>query len=120
LGIDFLKKEQQRRNQLIRMDMGSSSNDGIAVNGLAEPTPSDIQAKMMAASRHFQKGAGRFILATAVPYMLQIIAYGNVNYFAYHCVLHDIHRAVRLNELFDHDNNLVAMSNDSATSPGGK
>jgi hypothetical protein len=27
LGIDFLKREQERRNQLVRMDMGIEGND---------------------------------------------------------------------------------------------
>jgi len=45
---------------------------------------------------------------------------GNVNRFAFVCMQHDLSRAVRLNNLFDNDSYLIAMANDSATSPGGK
>jgi hypothetical protein len=101
LGIAFLTKEQSRRNQLVRMDMQE-----------------DDQKQQ--ASKRFQNGAAPFILLTAVPYMLQIIFMGNVNRFAFFCVQHDLHRAVRLNNVFDNDSHLIAMSNDSATTSGSK
>lgn len=99
LGIDFLRKEQSRRNQLVRMDMLEGENK-------------------QQASRRFQKGAAPFILLTAVPYMLQIIIMGNVNRFAFFCFQHDMHRAVRLNNVFENDSHLIAMANDSPTTSG--
>jgi hypothetical protein len=99
LGIAFLMKEQSRRNQLVRMDMQEGD-------------------QKQQASRRFQKGAAPFIFLTAVPYMLQIIIMGNLNRFAFFCVQHDLHRAVRLNNVFDNDSHLIAMSNDSATTSG--
>jgi len=118
LGIDFLRKEQARRNQLARMDMmdDSAEEEMPATNG----DSTDKQRRKQEASRRFQKGAAPFILLTAVPYMLQIIIFGNINRFAFLCVQHDLSRAVRLNNLFDHDSYLIAMANDSATSPGCK
>ena len=112
LGIDFLKKEQQRRNQLVRMDMDTSDT-----NETTGKAAEENMAKKSEASRRFQRSAAPFILATAIPYMLQIIFYGNMNFFAFHCLKHDLHRAVRLNELFDHESRLTAVSNNSATSP---
>lgn len=123
LGIEFLRKEQQRRNDLIRLDM--NGNDNSQPHSTA-PTKSTFEGgkaktrnKDMEKSRRFQRGAVPFILLTAAPYMLQIIALGNINFFAYTCFEHDIHRAVRLNKLFSHDSYLVAMANDSATPPQG-
>lgn len=112
LGIDFLRKEQDRRNQLVRMDVGST--EGKKRNGVNR----DSEA-MMERARQFQRSAPAFILLTALPYMSQIILYGNVNKFAFMCVLHDLHRTVRLSELFDHDRHLIAMANESPTTPEG-
>ena len=117
IGIDFLKKEQLRRNQLVRMDTLLPNEDDMTKSGKALD---EVHIRKAEASRRFQRGAAPFILATATPYMLQIIFYGNMNFFAFTCLKHDLHRAVRLNELFDHDSHLVAMSNKSATSPDGK
>lgn len=116
LGIDFLKKEQARRNQLARMDMMDDTENTTTTSTNGE----EKQKRKQEASRRFQRGAAPFILLTAVPYMMQIIIFGNINRFAFLCVQHDLSRAVRLNNLFDHDSNLIAMANDSATSPGGK
>jgi hypothetical protein len=123
LGIDFLKREQARRNLLVRLDMtttdkdddGKASRKENGTDGVSDTT----QKKQLEASYRFQKSAPSFILLTAAPYMFQIILFGNMNMFAYTCLQHDIHRAVRLNELFSHDSHLLAMANDSATSPEG-
>mmetsp|Transcript_23568 Transcript_23568/g.25998 ORF Transcript_23568/g.25998 Transcript_23568/m.25998 type:complete len:858 (-) Transcript_23568:101-2674(-) len=136
LGIEFLTREQKRRNELIRLDMinenESSENDTLSTsksqrtngvktetmngNGIVEKQ-SATPKKRLNASRRFQRGAAPFILFSAAPYMFQLIAFGNMNFFAYTCFEHDVHRAVRLNQLFDHDSHLVAMANDSATPP---
>lgn len=50
--------------------------------------------------------------------MIQIIILGNINRYSFACFRDEIHRSVRLTELFDHDSYLVAMSADSAVSPG--
>ena len=119
LGIDFLKQEQERRNQLVRMDLqeerktttASSQNNGSKAG-------KKQSLSKMEKSRNFQRSAAPFIFFVAVPYMLKIIFYGNLNAFAYACFKDDVHRAVRLHDLFDHDNNLVALANHSAKSPG--
>jgi len=116
LGIDFLKKEQHRRNLLIRMDMADTEEERAAANGSKHNATTNVRLER---SRKFQRGAVPFILFAAFPYMLQIITYGNINKFAFTCLQHDLHRTVRLNELFDHDNHLTAMANDSPTSPEG-
>lgn len=124
LGIEFLRKEQQRRNDLIRLDMRNDHESDPHLNGSASTNGTDEVEKMTKTkkkqkekSRQFQRSSVPFILMTAAPYMFQIIALGNVNFFAYTCFEHDIHRAVRLNKLFSHDSYLLAMANDSATPP---
>ena len=134
LGISFLKQEQQRRNQLVRMDMVgdedcdkeiASSSSTATANGenahRGEKKRASVASddKKLQRARRFQRSAAPFIFFTAVPYMLQIIGYGNLNAFAYSCFKDDVHRAVRLYNLFDHDNHLVAMSAHSAKGPEG-
>ena len=138
LGIQFLRSEQDRRNQLVRMDMGGWGGSSKATDGEtgSSSTPNGKDAKsssksktesssgtssvMMERSVAFRKAAAPFILFTALPYMIQIIVYGCVNKFVFQCLKDDLHRTVRLNELFDHDNHLIAMANDSPTSPEGE
>jgi len=124
IGIDFLKKEQERRNQLVRMDLGTTTSaDGEESSGTSssdeknEKQSSKNTTMMMKRAHRFQKSAAPFIFFTAVPYMVQIIGYGNLNAFAYECFKDDVHRAVRLYDLFDHDNYLVALAEHSAKSP---
>lgn len=145
LGIDFLKEEQHRRNMLVRMDVSggedddeeeksaskdvqsststnSSSKGTKAKNGGAEKITTSSSSKSamnrrLENSRRFQRTAAPFILYAAVPYMVKIIAYGNLNAFAFSCFKDDIHRTVRLYDLFEHDSHLVAVAEHSATSP---
>ena len=42
---------------------------------------------------------------------------GNLNKFAFIQVQNQIHRSVRIHELFDHDSHLTALASDGATSP---
>lgn len=172
LGIDFLRKEQDRRNQLVRMDVrgmtqeeednqqktddesnepqnrqSAASNPAEAIhqqekqqqqpNGFMAAKPdckpkestavsSSINtaarsALLLQRAHRFQRGAAPFIVFAALPYMFQIILFGNINNFAFTCVQDDMHRMVRLHQLFDHDNHLTAVARsqaDSATSPG--
>ena len=142
LGIDFLKQEQERRNQLVRLDTSSDGTAEQAVeadstgrstdtntntknqaNGKRYNTTTALESggdtKKLQRSKRFQKSAAPFIFFTAVPYMVQIIFYGNLNAFSYACFKDDVHRAVRLSDLFDHDNHLVAVASHSAKSPEG-
>jgi hypothetical protein len=128
LGIDFLKREQERRNQLVRMDLTDTSNDdNVDDDGTTsseQKTKDDqqqlkTQAAMNKKSLRFQKTAAPFIFFTAVPYMFKVIGYGNLNAFAYSCFKDDVHRAIRLYDLFEHDNNLVALAEHSAKAPAG-
>ena len=50
--------------------------------------------------------------------MFQIIFFGNMNMFAFHCVRDDVHRAIRVHGVFGHDAHLVAMAENSAMGPG--
>lgn len=155
LGIDFLKREQERRNQLVRMDMGSMEDDdggddegtntdggaagtGVGGSGAAATMTGNSEdragrsslaaatrrkekqkAKMMKQAVKFQRTAAPFIFFAAVPYMIEVIVYGNLNAFAFTCFKDDVHRAVRLYDLFGHDNNLVALAEHSAKAPAG-
>jgi hypothetical protein len=123
LGIDFLKREQERRNQLVRMDTTDTMTDYIDAK-VASNNGDNIHQKhqenMNKKAQQFQRTAAPFIFFTAVPYMIKVIGYGNLNAFAFSCFKDDVHRAIRLYDLFDHDNNLVALSHHSAKSPAGK
>lgn len=114
LGIDFLTKEQHRRNLLIRMDVQSQSEAEDAAHGKVHNADKNVKIER---ARRFQKGAAPFILFAALPYMFQIIAYGNVNKFAFCCLKQDLHRTIRVNQVFDHDSHLTALATESATSP---
>jgi hypothetical protein len=128
IGIDFLKKEQERRNQLVRMDIATRDDDDDdtedETSSPSSATTSNNKTRndkrMQQQSRRFQRTAAPFIFFTAVPYMIKVIGYGNLNAFAYVCFKDDVHRHIRLHDLFDHDNNLVALAEHSAKSPAGK
>jgi len=122
IGIAFLTGEQRRKNMLIRMDVEnpapSSSKkskkkggDTISINGATE------QRKKFDPSRKFRRSAPTFILLTVLPYMFQIMFFANLNKFAFMNVRNQIHRSVRIQELFGHDAHLTAMAGESATSP---
>jgi len=142
LGIDFLKQEQHRRNELVRMDLNvtdeneseSSSNShgkpvsmsrsNIVSSQETKKNTSEVSSintggkqRMMNRSLKFQRTAAPFIFFTAVPYMIKVIGVGNLNAFAFVCMRDDIHRSVRLYNLFDHDNYLVALADHSAKAP---
>lgn len=121
LGIGFLQEEQSRRNQLIRLDVEEpQDSSSVQANG---KTKNDIQNTTSCGpdrAARFQRGAAPFILFVAMPYMFQIILFGNTNMFSFKCVEHELHRAVRLNQVFDDHNNLAALAADSATSPESK
>lgn len=134
LGIGFLRKEQHRRNQLVRLDVpdkteveentnttsnatdrNNGKDEALSASAAASVTTSNLQR-----SQRFQRGAAPFILLSALPYMFQIILYGNINKFAFTCFQHDLHRQVRLNQLFDNDNHLLSLALESPISPEGK
>lgn len=153
LGIEFLRREQYRRNQLVRMDVeeeGEEDGDNINEedhspvnktnpendnNGSTkekdQPSSStslNLTRSSSSASKkrlrslqkaaRFQKSAAPFIFFTATPYMAQIMLFGCLNKYVFLCVQHDLHRTVRLNELFDHDNHWIATATDAPpTSP---
>jgi hypothetical protein len=140
LGIDFLKQEQHRRNELVRMDMnGIDQTENAAGNPrISNPRETSMSKdknkntsevstmnggenqRRVNRSLRFQRTAAPFIFFTAVPYMIKVICYGNLNAFAFVCMRDDIHRSVRLYNLFDHDNYLVALADHSAKAPAGK
>jgi hypothetical protein len=106
LGIDFLRQEQIRRNQLVLLDSSNASNSG-----------EDKQHK----AKRFQNSTYPFILFIVLPYMFQLIIFGGVNMFSFTCLKDELHRAVRLHALLEHDTHLVSLStNNTAKTPGGK
>lgn len=140
LGIHFLTKEQERRNMLVRMDVpgeeeedddndvggsgkGSDNEKTSSVNNnqsASSPTGAQkASTGKMARSRRFQRTAIPFIFRTALPYMLQIIAYGNLNFFCFHCLKHDLHRTVRWHQTLAQDSHWMAMT-QTPVSPEGK
>jgi len=94
LGIAFLNKEQQRRNELVRMDTNAESDYDEKGNEKSDEINANNKKKKEGISKQekaarFQRGAAPFILFAAVPYMIQIIFYGNINKFASTCLEHE-------------------------------
>jgi len=79
---------------------------------------SRVRQKQLSAATQFRRSAAPFIFFTVLPYMFQIIFYGNMNMFAFHCVRDDVHRSLRVQGAFGHDAHLVAMAENSAMGPG--
>lgn len=122
LGIDFLRNEQSRRNMLIRLDVdGDEAQDKNSSTTTSNRNGDHPQQKkdLTGRARSFQRSAAPFIFRVALPYMMQIILYGNINKFAFSCVHDELHRTVRFRQVFEHDNHLTAMATDSPTSPEG-
>jgi len=124
IGIDFLTSEQKRKNMLIRMDVDNPPPDenGIAnrkdnVTQNQNGTNDQEKKKKFDPSRKFRRSAPTFILFTVIPYMFQIILFGNLNNFSFMYVRNQIHNKVRIDELFNHDSHLEALASESATSP---
>jgi ABC-type multidrug transport system fused ATPase/permease subunit len=118
VGIAFLMKEQDRKNMLVRMDVDDDNVDVLdggnqsKNNNKGGKTNNDTtkQKKIKDASYNFRRTAPTFIFYAVLPYMFQIIFFGNINKYAYIQVRDNIHRTVRIRELFVHDGHLTAMA----------
>jgi len=124
LGIAFLTKEQMRRNELVRLEdkeilQEVDLDDRESKQKKSKKLVKKIQQNVERA-RKFRWSALPFIFLTATPYMMQLIIFGGLNEYSYNCFRDDMHRAVRLNKMFEHDSHIVAMSMDSTLNPGGK
>jgi len=120
LGIEFLRAEQSRKNSLVKIEDDVKKPKGSKQNGKANKKNGDKKKEGYDASRSFRKTAGPFIFFVAVPYMLQIVLYGGMNMYAFHCFRDDIHRTIRLNDLFANDGSrfvATAASKESNLSP---
>lgn len=130
LGIEFLRAEQGRKNQLVKIEEevkksgdGSDSDNAVKMNGTKNKTKTkstEKKTKQKDASEKFRKSAGPFIFFVALPYMMQIVLYGGMNMYAFHCFRDDIHRAIRLNDLFANNGArfvATATSKESNLSP---
>jgi ABC-type multidrug transport system fused ATPase/permease subunit len=130
LGIEFLRNEQSRKNALIKIEdelkkhkeettkekTGPKMQNG---KSKSTPVPNNSTEQEIDLSKKFRSSAAPFIIFIALPYMAQIVFYGAVNMFALHCFRDDIHRTIRLNDLFDNGGHrFVATSNASTLSPG--
>ena len=106
IGIDFLTSEQKRKNMLIRMDLDNpppsvENGKGTEKRGKDEQGGARNETKFDP-SRKFRRSAPTFILLTVLPYMFQIILFGNLNNFSFMYVRNQIHNSVRIDELFQH------------------
>jgi ABC-type multidrug transport system fused ATPase/permease subunit len=131
LGINFLRTEQIRKNALILLESklkkqqqtsGNDNNTASTSNGHNSKPANDTSNKKADkedVSREFRRGAAPFILLAAVPYMVQIIFFGGLNMYAFHCFRDDVHRTVRLTGLFDNGGNRFVQTalDSSALSP---
>jgi len=112
LGISFLRAEQVRKNALVKIgeevkkrveDTGVAA--GKATGTAARGSTDEKQREADDASATFRRSAAPFIFFAALPYMMQLIFYGGMNQYAFHCFRDDIHRTIRLHDLFVHDGN---------------
>lgn len=134
LGIEFLRAEQSRKNALVKIeedvkqkkrldetnDSKNENSDCKKQNGDKKHMPPPEEKEPYDASRNFRKSAGPFIFFVALPYMAQIVFYGGLNMYAFHCFRDDIHRTIRLNDLFANDGSrfvATATSKESNLSP---
>ena len=137
LGIDFLRHEQSRKNALVKIEdevMGTTTpqtpqnnskkinNNHTTSNGHG-PTDTVIttgankkKEETYDPSAKFRRSAGPFIFFVALPYMVQIVFYGGVNMYAFHCYRDDLHRTIRLNDLFETTGNRFVATATSKTS----
>lgn len=104
LGIGFLTREQERKNTLIRLE-NETPQVSIERNGNKATTNNDQGANAHAdnVTKKFSRGAASFIMFSALPYMFQIIFYGGLNMYTYHCFKDELHRTIRLRGLFGLD-----------------
>lgn len=117
LGISFLRSEQTRKNSLVKIE--DKVNKINAEN--KKRKEKKLNPETIDASAEFRRGAGPFIFFVALPYMFQIVFYGATNMYAFHCFRDDLHRTVRLNDLFSKNgSHFVATAASSGTnlSPG--
>lgn len=129
LGIEFLRNEQNRKNALIKIEdeakkqkeQGQKDGNGSkpsSTNSKRSNITKIVAKEEYDASKKFRQSAGPFIFFVALPYMAQIVFYGAVNMYGYHCFRDDIHRTIRLNDLFDEGGHrFVATSIESTLSP---
>lgn len=75
---------------------GSRANNGYTTDEVGVVVNNDEYDP----SAKFRRSAGPFIFFVALPYMVQIVFYGGVNMYAFHCFRDDLHRMIRLNDLF--------------------
>jgi hypothetical protein len=117
LGISFLRSEQTRKNSLVKIE--DEVKKLHAENEKLEEKNKNSES--IDASAKFRRGAGPFIFFVALPYMFQIVFYGATNMYAFHCFRDDIHRKIRLNDLFSNNGShfvATAASSGTSLSPG--
>jgi len=106
LGIGFLTTEQDRKNTLIRLEdeapRSRNENEGPHVS-IKNGKKREVVSPTKDISKKYNRGAASFIFFSALPYMFQLIFYGGVNMYTFHCFRDDLHRTVRLRGLFDSD-----------------
>eukprot|EP00588_Corethron_pennatum_P024073 CAMPEP_0194332058 /NCGR_PEP_ID=MMETSP0171-20130528/57857_1 /TAXON_ID=218684 /ORGANISM="Corethron pennatum, Strain L29A3" /LENGTH=721 /DNA_ID=CAMNT_0039093759 /DNA_START=421 /DNA_END=2586 /DNA_ORIENTATION=- len=116
LGIGFLRAEQVRKNSLVKIEEEVKKNKKLRAEETNVSTDkatctadngriNEKQSEANDASTTFRRSAAPFIFFAALPYMMQLIFYGGMNQYAFHCFRDDIHRTVRLNDLFANDGN---------------
>jgi len=131
LGIEFLTNEQNRKNALIRIEdtiknkknkkknkasmslkgKGKGNNSKNSNNNQKDKNENEKDA-----SKQFRESAGPFIFFVALPYMAQIVFFGALNMYAFHCFRDDIHRIVRLGDLFDNGGQRFVATASNASS----
>ena len=125
LGIGFLRTEQMRKNSLITLESKVDNNNKKKAKKLKKRkgvNGSHHSSDEEDLSKEFRRSAVSFIFLAAVPYMAQIIFFGGMNMYAFHCFRDDVHRTIRLNGLFDNDGSrfINTAQNSTALSPSGK
>lgn len=119
IGIDFLRSEQVRKNKLVKLDsitdsdMMKKEDDSDSKNNNNIDNETKRKNIMKKRAKQFQGNVLPFILYAVLPYMIKIIVMGNINEYVICCFRDEMHRAVRLIELFDHESYLVALSSSN-------
>ena len=124
LGIGFLRTEQIRKNSLITLESRKAGNNNNNKNKKKSKKSKKQNGNKEEedVSKEFRRSSVSFIFLAAVPYMAQIIFFGGMNMYTFHCFRDDCHRTIRLSGLFDSDGSrfINTAQNSTALSPACK
>lgn len=99
-NVETVSQQQQKGKNKNKNKHNNDKN-----NNNKKTVDENAKQKPYDPSKAFRYSAGPFIFLVALPYMVQIVFYGGLNMYAFHCFRDDIHRTIRLTDLFHSHHN---------------